>query len=214
MIFADPPDNLGLEYEGYIDKISLTEYYNKMELLIDWSLKKAPVFLLSYFWKHDLEIKYIVRNLLKYKYPSFQNKMFIWRYTFGQYRSTDCGSGFRYILRLMQNGTIIYPNNIRIESERQRLGDNRADSDGRVPDDVWDIPRVTGNSRERRSWHPTQHPESLMERLILLHTKEGDKIFDPFLGSGTTLIVGKRLKRIVSGCEISTHYCEKIGEKS
>lgn len=51
--------------------------------------------------------------------------------------------------------------------------------------------------------HPTQKPEKLLERIILAHSIEGQVICDPFLGSGTTAVVAKRLKRNFIGIEVS-----------
>ena len=211
MIFADPPDNLGLNYDIYVDK--RPDYYQWLELLILKSLPKCSIFWLSYYWEHDLEIKYAVRQILRHRHPAWGAKSFLWRYTFGQYRESDCASGFRFILRLVSPTATLYPDAIRVESERMRLGDVRA-AGPRVPDDVWDFPRVVGNSGERRSWHPTQHPESLMERILLLSTKRGDSVVDLFNGTGTTMRVGLRLGRDVTGIELSGDYAMKAAEEN
>lgn len=55
--------------------------------------------------------------------------------------------------------------------------------------------------------HPTQKPEKLIERLILASSKEGDVILDPFVGSGTTSVVAKRLNRRYCGIKINEEYC-------
>jgi len=62
----------------------------------------------------------------------------------------------------------IYPCQIRVPSWRMLNGDKRAAPDGKVPGNVWDFPRVTGNSKQRRAFHPTQLNEGLVERAILL----------------------------------------------
>lgn len=219
-IFADPPDNLGLGYGTYKDKIPADQYYGWIESWLLASVRLAPIVWISYYWAHDIELKYMIRNIIKYRHPLYAAKTFLWRYTFGQHSESDCGSGFRYLVRLMRRGTIIYPDAIRVESERQRLGDARANPDGRVPDDVWDapeiwdVPRVTGNSRERRSWHPTQHPERLMERAILLCTRPGDQIVDLFAGTGTTLRVSTRLGRECITCDIDSDYAQRIAHEN
>lgn len=210
-IFADPPDNLGLDYSGFTD--NNPKYYDWLELLIRLALDKCKVFWLSYYWEHDLEIK---RRSYWIK-PHWSKKTFIWRYTFGQHNNHDCGSGFRYILRFARPDWVPNVKNIRTESERQRLGDIRANPNGRVPDDVWqfdspniwdEFPRVVGNSRERRSWHVTQHPEGLMERIMRMSSTSN--FLDCFVGSGTSFRVGKRINRDVTGCEISEAYCEQL----
>lgn len=214
MVFMDPPDNLGLNYASYKDDVPAEQYYGWLENLILKSMRISPIVWISYYWKHDIELKHRVRNILKFRHPLFVPKTFLWRYTFGQHLESDCGSGFRFLLRLARRGTTWDTNSVRVESERQRLGDNRANPEGRVPDDVWDIPRVTGNSHERRTWHPTQHPEALLERAIKLCTKPGDLVVDPFAGTGTTLRVARRLGRQAITCDLDQAYCKRIAEEN
>lgn len=63
-------------------------------------------------------------------------------------------------------------------------------------------------SEERDRFHPTQKPVKLFSNIILDNTSESDIVFDPFLGSGTTAVACKQLKRNYIGCEISPEYCE------
>ncbi len=56
--------------------------------------------------------------------------------------------------------------------------------------------------------HPTQKPVNLMKHFIELHTKEGDIVIDPFLGSGTTAVACLSLNRHFIGIELSPEYCE------
>ena len=55
--------------------------------------------------------------------------------------------------------------------------------------------------------HPTQKPEKLYAKLVLASSKPGDKIFDPFLGSGTAAVVANKLGRKCCGVEINREYC-------
>jgi site-specific DNA-methyltransferase (adenine-specific) len=55
--------------------------------------------------------------------------------------------------------------------------------------------------------HPTQKPEKLYAKLVLASSKEGDFVFDPFLGSGTSAVVAKKLNRKYLGVEINEEYC-------
>ena len=55
--------------------------------------------------------------------------------------------------------------------------------------------------------HPTQKPEKLLAKLILASSKEGDMVFDPFLGSGTTAVVAEKLHRQYCGVELNPDYC-------
>ncbi len=74
------------------------------------------------------------------------------------------------------------------------------------PTDVWRISMVSGNFEERTS-HPAQYPEELIERIIKAGSDRGDLILDPFMGSGTTAAVAKKLGRNYVGYEIEKEYC-------
>ncbi|MFA7082396.1 MAG: site-specific DNA-methyltransferase [Bacteroidales bacterium] len=68
--------------------------------------------------------------------------------------------------------------------------------------DVWEIPFLNPKAKERVNY-PTQKPIALLERIISIVTDEGDKIYDPFCGSGTTLVASKLLGRDYFGTDIS-----------
>ncbi len=74
--------------------------------------------------------------------------------------------------------------------------------------DVWYFSRVAGTFREREGWHGCQMPEQLLARIIRFSSNEGDVVMDPFTGSGTTLVVAKKLGRVPIGFEMSTQYAE------
>lgn len=213
LIIADPPDNLGLGYDEYKDKRKSDDYYRWLEQVSREALRVADCFWLSYYWQHDLEIKYFIRKLLKFERPSIQAKTFIWRYTFGQYVDTDCGSGFRYLLRLMKPSARLNVDSIRVPSKRMELGDSRA-SGPRVPDDVWEFSRVVGNAEERRPWHPTQHPQDLIRQIMLLNSNPNDLVVDLFGGTGTTLRVAKQIGRRSLISEISPQYVKHISDET
>lgn len=212
-IFMDPPDNIGLEYDGYADRMPKNDYYNWIELLLLKSMIAAPLVWLSYHHTHDVEIKYIVRNILRHRHPSWVARTIIWRFTFGQYRDSDLASGYRPLLRLGMAGTPCYPDKIKVSSERMALGDPRA-AGLRVPDDVWEIPRVTGNSTERRTWHPTQHPEALIQRIVEYSCNHFETFVDLFGGSGTSLRVCKRLQKPCTVVEQSLFYCKHMSAEN
>lgn len=75
------------------------------------------------------------------------------------------------------------------------------------PSNFWDDITVPFWSMPENTDHPTQKPEKLFAKLILASTKEGDKIFDPFLGSGTSAVVAKKLHRDFCGIELNREYC-------
>ena len=75
------------------------------------------------------------------------------------------------------------------------------------PSNFWDDISVPFWSMPENTDHPTQKPEKLYAKLILASSKEGDKIFDPFAGSGTTAVVAKKLNRHFCTVEINREYC-------
>jgi DNA modification methylase len=101
-----------------------------------------------------------------------------------------------------------------VPSWRQENGDKRADPRGRVPGDVFDFTRVTGNSKQRRAWHPTQLNEGLVDRCIKLTTPPGDPVLDPFAGTGTTLRVCKALGNPCTLIELDPGYCKRIAAEN
>lgn len=75
------------------------------------------------------------------------------------------------------------------------------------PSNLWDDISVPFWSMPENTNHPTQKPEKLYAKLILASSREGDNIFDPFMGSGTTCVVAKKLNRHYLGIELNEEYC-------
>lgn len=85
-----------------------------------------------------------------------------------------------------------------------RVGGTVVGFDGTVSD-LWRFSRERGNYA-----HPTQKPVALVERALRNSTKRGAVVFDPFSGSGTTLIAAERLKRAARCMELDPRYCDVI----
>lgn len=75
------------------------------------------------------------------------------------------------------------------------------------PSNFWDDISIPFWSMPENTDHPTQKPEKLYAKLILASSREGDMIFDPFMGSGTSCVVAKKLGRHYLGIEINEEYC-------
>ena len=75
------------------------------------------------------------------------------------------------------------------------------------PSNFWDDISIPFWSMPENTDHPTQKPEKLYAKLILASTKPGDKVFDPFLGSGTSAVVAYKLNRNYVGIELNRDYC-------
>ncbi|MCL4316697.1 MAG: site-specific DNA-methyltransferase [Candidatus Thermoplasmatota archaeon] len=73
---------------------------------------------------------------------------------------------------------------------------------GKVPEDVWEIPIINSQARERTGF-PTQKPEALLEKIVKASSSEGDIVADFFSGSGTTAAVAERLGRRWIASDIS-----------
>lgn len=76
------------------------------------------------------------------------------------------------------------------------------------PSNLWTDISIPFWSMPENTDHPTQKPEKLLAKLILASSKSGDFIFDPFVGSGTTCVVAKKLGRKFSGVEQESEYCQ------
>ncbi|ASC72673.1 site-specific DNA-methyltransferase (adenine-specific) [Halomicronema hongdechloris C2206] len=75
------------------------------------------------------------------------------------------------------------------------------------PSNIWTDITVPFWSMPENTDHPTQKPEKLMAKLLLASSKPEDFVFDPFLGSGTTSVVSKKLGRRFLGIEVELDYC-------
>jgi len=78
---------------------------------------------------------------------------------------------------------------------------------------VWDSPSpkfIMGGSDETKFDHPTQKPVELMRRPILNHTARGELVYEPFLGSGTTLAAAELTERLCCGLELDPKYCDVV----
>ena len=69
-------------------------------------------------------------------------------------------------------------------------------------EDIWSVPRITGNEQI----HQNQKPVNLISKILNIHSKQGDLIFDPFMGSGTTAIACHKMQRNYIGFEIDKEY--------
>ena len=78
---------------------------------------------------------------------------------------------------------------------------------GKNPSDVWMFPNVKSNHPEK-TVHPCQFPVELVERLVLSMTDEGDAVFDPYMGVGSSVIAALKHGRTAYGCDVVPEYVE------
>jgi DNA modification methylase len=207
LAFADPPFNIGYEYDTYHDDRPADDY-------LAWSrrwmaeivrvLKSAGTFWLAIGDEYAAELKVLFSRSHAHLFHFVKDPA---KFTF----NVDA---------------------IRVPSARELVyGDRRADARGRLPDDTWILrpqdlpagfsadddtwyfPRVCGTFKERSGWHGCQMPEQLLGRIIRACSDPGEVVLDPFGGSGTTLAVAKKLGRSFIGLELSTAYATRIDER-
>ena len=226
LAFADPPFNIGYDYDAYDDRRSSNDY-------LGWSkqwmsemqrvLRPDGTFWLAIGDEYAAELKVMATRELGFTCRSWV----VWYYTFGvncKFKFTRSHAHMFHFVNHPESFTF-NGDDIRVPSARQLVyNDKRAESKGRLPDDTWILrpqdcptgfnaeedtwyfPRVAGTFKERAGFHGCQMPEQLLGRIIRACSNEGDIVLDPFSGSATTLAVAKKLHRRFLGCELSQEY--------
>jgi len=209
LIFADPPFNIGYKYDKYKDNVQSDKY---IEWTKEWmaACKKVLNPSGSFYIAIGDEYAADVKNIAERELGLFMRNWIIWHYTFGQQMKNKFARSHTHIFYFVKDKTNFTFNDhkVRIPSDRQLIyNDKRANSQGKMPDDVWNgYPRVCGTFKERAGWHPCQMPESLLRRIISASSNPGDCVLDSFNGSGTTVVVAKQLGRKYVGIDISKEY--------
>ncbi|MEO1993181.1 MAG: site-specific DNA-methyltransferase [Pirellulales bacterium] len=230
LAFADPPFNIGYEYDSYDDRRAAEDYleWSKkwMEMVVR-VLHESGTFWLAIGDEYAAELKVIATRELGLTCRSWV----VWYYTFGVNCQQKFSRSHTHLFHFVKNQKeyTFNADAIRVPSARELVyGDKRASSKGRLPDDTWILrpqdlpegfsesedmwyfPRVCGTFKERSGWHGCQMPEQLLGRIIRACSHEDDLVLDPFSGSGTTLAVSKKLGRRFLGFELSETYASQI----
>jgi site-specific DNA-methyltransferase (adenine-specific) len=236
LVFADPPFNIGYDYDVYDDRQSRDDYLNWSRAWMSGvfaALKPAGTFWLAIGDEYAAHLRVIAEDEAGFKCRSWV----VWYYTFG----VNCVRGFSrshthlfHFVKNPDNFTFNGENpTVRVPSARQLVyADGRANQRGRLPDNTWiirpqDAPpsgfapchdtwyfaRVAGTFKEREGFHGCQMPEQLLGRIIRVSSNPGELVLDPFSGSGTTLAVAKKLGRQWLGIELSREYAKRIKER-
>lgn len=233
LVFADPPFNIGYDYDVYNDVQSEDAYLAWTERWADQVkrvLKDDGTFWLAIGDDFAAELKILFQKKLGFTCRSWV----IWYYTFGVNCIKKFSRSHTHLFHFVKNPKKFTFNNkkIRVPSARQLVyADSRAKEGGRLPDDTWIlrpqdleegfnpeddtwyVPRVCGTFKERAGFHGCQMPERLLARIIEVSSNEGELVLDPFGGSGSTLVVAKKLGRRCVGFELSENYVAKVGTR-
>jgi site-specific DNA-methyltransferase (adenine-specific) len=232
LAFADPPFNIGYKYDKYHDRQEDAQYLDWCEQWIGEIhriLKATGTFWLAIGDEYAAELK--VTATRKLAEPFIMRGWVVWYYTFGVNCTRKFNRSHAHLFQFIKDEKNFTFNAedplVRVPSARALVyGDSRANPTGRLPDDTWvlrpqDAPeafqsmddtwyysRVAGTFKERQGFHGCQMPEQLLGRIIRVSSNEGDVVFDPFTGSGTTLAVAKKLGRRFLGTELSEDYAK------
>ena len=224
---ADPPFNVDFDYHvEYTDNRSPVEYRAWCE---EWMREVHRVLsptgsfwlIIGNEWAADLQI--LAREI------GFHRRATVaWYVTFGVNCAKNFSRSHVQLLYFTKHRTQFTFNAddpaVRVPSARQLIyNDKRANPKGRLPDDtwilrpqdlpdgfdwsedVWHISRVCGSFKERAGT-PNQIPQMLLGRIVRLCSNPGDLVLDPMAGSGSSLIVAKKLGRQYIGFEQSAKF--------
>jgi DNA modification methylase len=232
LVFADPPFNIGYDYDSYHDQKESEDY-------VDWCrkwgqethrvLKPNGTFWLAIGDDFAAELKVAFQKI------GFHCRSWVvWYYTFGVHCKKKFSRSHTHLFHFVKDlkSFAFNADAIKVPSARQLVyADVRAKEGGKLPDDtwflrpqdmpesftpeedVWYFPRVCGTFKERAGWHGCQMPEQLLGRIIKACSHPGDLVLDPFAGSGTSLVVAKKLGRRWLGFELSKNYVKKTNAR-
>lgn len=231
LIFADPPFNIGYEYDKYKDSVPrhlYIQWTQEWVRLASKCLTKDGSMFVAIGDDYAAEMKLALDCA-----GLAMRNWIIWHYTFGVACKNKFNRSHTHIFYYVKNPKEFTFNGetIRVASARSTIyKDKRSARGGKNPDDTWVVrpqadrsfygpdddtwfvSRVCGTFKERGG-HPCQMPVTLMERIVKVASNKGDIVFDPFAGSGSTLVAAKKLKRKYLGIELSENYAKKIEER-
>jgi site-specific DNA-methyltransferase (adenine-specific) len=231
LAFADPPFNIGYDYDVYHDRRAKAEYLawtDKWLAEVRRVLKPTGAVFVAIGDEFAAEVKVRLDGL-----GLTMRNWIVWHYTFGVNCTKKFNRSHAHIFYHVADPKrfTFNPDGVRVPSARQTTyADRRANPVGKLPDDTWVLrpqetadhfrpegdtwyaSRVCGTFRERTG-HPCQMPEAVLDRIIRVVSNPGDVVLDPFAGSGTTLAVAKKLGRRFLGVELSEQYADGIRKR-
>ena len=218
LIIVDPPYNLSKNFNGFQFKATTDSQY--LEYLRSWFpqlcklLKPNGSMYLCGDWKSTSALQHVMEENL-----TVMNRI-TWQREKGRGASKNWKNGMEDIWFGVQDKNNYYFDLESVKQKRRVLAPYREKGepkdweegeDGKFrltcPSNFWDDITVPYWSMPENTDHPTQKPEKLIAKLILASCPPDGLVFDPFLGSGTTSVVAKKLGRKYLGIELNEDYC-------
>lgn len=217
LIFADAPYNIGKDFGNNSDKWeSVQAYIDWCKSWIDECMRVLRDDGTMYFMTATQHMPYLDVYVSEHYHVLCR---IVWTYDSSGVQSRKMyGSLYEPILMVNKSAKAKYTFNDRSILVEAKTGAKRKLIDYRknppqpyhtekVPGNVWNFNRVRFKMEEYEN-HPTQKPESLLERIIQASSNPGDLVLDPFSGSFTTSAVAGRLGRVSIGMERNETYFE------
>lgn len=217
LLILDPPYNLTKNYHGKVfSEAKKTEYaawFEKVIRAIRRTLKPAASVYACADWKTSiivapiLEKHFQVKNRITWEREKGRGAKFNWKNNIEDiWFCTMGGEYFFDVDAVKLKRRVVAP-----YRENGRPKDWRAEDRGNYrlthPSNVWTDLSIPFWSMPENTDHPTQKPEKLIAKLILASSRPGGMVFDPFMGSGTTAVVAKKLRRRFVCVELNREYC-------
>jgi len=218
LLFIDSPYNLSKEFGVAFFKEMTAEQYASwfsswFSRLLPILKPTASVYICGDWWSSGViqsvvEKHLIIRNRITWEREKGRGAKSNWKNCSEDIWFCTVSKDFYFnadAVRLKRRVIAPYrdPNGNPKDWEQTENGDFRWTS----PSNVWTDLTVPFWSMPENTDHPTQKPEKLLAKIILASSREDDLVFDPFLGSGTTSVVAKKLERRYCGVEIDAEYC-------
>lgn len=217
LVIADPPYNLTKSFNGTIfSKQKETDYENYTRRWLDQVaplLKKSGSIYVCCDWATSLIIGRVleeyfqIRNRITWQREKGRGAQANWKNGMEDIWFATKGNEYTFNLNAVKiRKKVIAP--YRVDGQpkdwKETKQGNYRDT---CPSNFWDDITIPFWSMAENTDHPTQKSEKLIAKIMLASSNEGDVVLDPFLGSGTTSVVAKKLNRRYIGIEKEARYC-------
>jgi site-specific DNA-methyltransferase (adenine-specific) len=218
LLFADPPYNLSKSFNSHsFAQMSLPDYEQWLESWLGRLarvLKPTASIYICGDWRSSTAIHrvvdrlFIVRNRITWEREKGRGAKTNWKNCSEDIWFCTVSDDYAFNVEDVKlKRRVIAP----YTDHRGRPKDWNESENGRFrlthPSNLWTDLAVPFWSMPENTDHPTQKPEKMLAKIILASSNENDVVLDPFLGSGTTSVVAKKLGRHYIGIEIDEFYC-------